>query len=104
MSRRCSICHHPKRDEIDRALVSGTPYRSVAQRAAASPDAVFRHSRHLPRTLRAAQKSLEVARADSLVEMLQRLISEAERLKQKAEEAADYRTALAGNAQIGRII
>ncbi len=104
MSRRCTICRHLKREEIDAALVAGAPYRSVAQRAAVSPDAVFRHSRHLSGTLTASRKAAEVARADSLVEQLQELRSDAQRLKEKAEDAGDYRTALAAIRELCRIV
>jgi hypothetical protein len=104
MSRQCTICRHARREEIDASLLAGIPYRSVAQRAAVSPDAVFRHSRHLPGTLAASSKAAEVARADSLVEQLQRLKSDAQRLKEKAEQAGDHRTALAALRELCRII
>jgi hypothetical protein len=30
--RRCTVCDHPERHSFNEALVSGTPYRSVAKR------------------------------------------------------------------------
>ena len=43
MARTCTICTHPERAAIDKALVAGQPYRSIAQHFAASADAVLRH-------------------------------------------------------------
>ena len=55
MPRPCSICQHPRREGIDKGLVAGGSYRSIAQRFGASPDAVMRHKRdHLPLVLAAA--------------------------------------------------
>ena len=48
MPRPCTICSHPKRDEINRALLERLPYRTVAKHFEASPAAVFRHRQHLP--------------------------------------------------------
>lgn len=48
----CTICSHPKRAEIDKALVAGSVFRDVAQRFAVSRDALFRHKRdHLAEAL-----------------------------------------------------
>jgi hypothetical protein len=47
MPRRCSVCIHPDRQQIDQAIVSGNSYRTVAQQFAISRDAVVRHRRHL---------------------------------------------------------
>jgi hypothetical protein len=43
MPRACSICTHPKRAEIDKALVAGTPLRNVAERFETSATALHRH-------------------------------------------------------------
>jgi hypothetical protein len=44
MTRRCSVCDHPQRQEIDRALVaSERSYREIAQQFFLSPDALVRH-------------------------------------------------------------
>jgi hypothetical protein len=46
----------------------------------------------------------EILRADGLMEHLNHLTSEAARLKQKAEQAKDYRTALAGVREMSRLL
>jgi len=103
--RVCSICTHRQRPAIDQALVAGEPYRGIAQRFAASPDAVFRHrSDHLPATLVQARAVEEVAHADGLLGQLVRLQDDARRIGSRAEEAGDLRTALIGIRELVRIV
>jgi hypothetical protein len=66
MPRRCTVCDHPERNGIDEALVSGTPYRSVAKRFGLSESAVYRHKgEHLPAHLFKAREPEEMAQADN---------------------------------------
>lgn len=59
MARRCTVCAHPDRDEIDTALVMGRSVRAVAEEYGLQRDAVHRHARnHLPGTLAAAASAL----------------------------------------------
>jgi hypothetical protein len=103
--RTCTVCAHGRRSEIDRALVSGESYRGIAQRFAASPDAVFRHrSDHVPAALAQAQAAGEVAQADTLLGQLQQLQADARRIGKKAEDGGDYRAALAGVRELVRIV
>jgi len=54
------VCDHPERHGIDEALVSGTPYRSVAKRFELSESAVYRHKvDHLPAHLLKAKRSFQ---------------------------------------------
>ena len=43
MPRRCTICHHKDRAEIEKALVHGEPFRDIAARFGTSPSAAHRH-------------------------------------------------------------
>ena len=105
MPRVCTVCVHAEREAIDRALLAGEPYRGIAQRYAASPDAVFRHrSDHLPAALAQAREATEVARADSLLDQLAELRADARRIGGKAEGAGDLKTALAGVRELVRIV
>jgi hypothetical protein len=74
------------------------------QRCAVSRDAVVRHRRHLPAVLAHAQEVKEVAHGDSLLAQLRELTSEAQRLKVIAEQAGDYRAALAAVRELCRIV
>ena len=96
MARTCTICRHTQRNEIDRALVAGEPYRSVAQRFEASAPAVYRHQRgHLVKAMVKAHDAREVAHGDSLVAQLQDLQQRALGILTEAERSGDHRTALA---------
>lgn len=95
--RVCTICTHPERDAINTALASQEPYRVVAQRYAASPDAVYRHKvDHLPAKLAQAESAKETALADDLLGQVKALRNKAISILGKAEAAGDLRTALLG--------
>lgn len=58
--RSCSICIHPKRKQIDQALVSGTSYRRIATQFVVSEAAARRHkANHLPDRLIVAHEQQE---------------------------------------------
>ncbi len=97
MPRICTVCAHSQRSEIDRALVEGATYRTIADRFGLSETALKRHkSEHLPGHVAKAQEAAQVADADDLLQQLKALRNRAIRILQKAETAGDYRTALAG--------
>ena len=45
MNTQCTICRHPKREEIEDALVRRVPMRRIARRYGVSKSAVGRHIR-----------------------------------------------------------
>jgi len=104
MPRTCTACRHPKRAEIDGALLGGEPLRNVAKQFSLSAASLFRHKAHLPKTLAKAHEAREVARADSLVAQLNQLAADARRVQGKAEAAGDLRTALAGVRELTRLV
>src|SRR3712207_9300377 len=103
MPRRCTVCDHSERHNIDGALVSGTPYRSVAKRFGLSESAVYRHkNEHLPAHLLKAREAEEVAQADDLLEQVRNLQAHALDILERAEKAGDLKTALAAISQARR--
>jgi hypothetical protein len=104
MPRRCSVCTHPHRQQIDQAIVSGNSYRTVAQQFTISRDAVARHRRHLSAAVINSLSSGSISAPQSLLAQLEELRSEAQRLKQKAERDGDYRAALAAVRELCRIV
>jgi uncharacterized protein (DUF1810 family) len=97
MPRVCTICTHPEREAINQALVAAEPYRVIAQRFAASPDAVYRHKiDHLPAVMVKAEQAKETALADDLLGQVKALRNKAIAILGKAEAAGDLRTALMG--------
>ena len=97
MPRVCSICVHPEREAINKALVDGMVYRTIAQRFAASPDAVLRHkTEHLPAIMVKSKEAQEEALADDLFAQLKQLRNKAISILLKAESAGDLQTSLLG--------
>jgi len=97
MPRKCTICAHPKRAEIDQAIVDGVPYRAIACRYGVGREAVRRHAKnHVPRTLVKAHEAEEVSRADDLLARAREYEAHAVALLEKAAEEDDYGTALRG--------
>lgn len=45
MARICTVCSHPRRDEIERAIVEGTPIRRIAADTGLSETALHRHKK-----------------------------------------------------------
>ncbi len=96
MPRSCTVCAHPRRDEIDEALVAGESsaeiagrYRTIGERA------IRRHkANHIPARLVMAQAAEEVAQADTLLGQVRDLQRRALEILDKAEEAGELRTAL----------
>jgi hypothetical protein len=95
--RRCTVCAHPELEIINRALVGGEPYRSVANRyESLSQAAVQRHQEnHLPATLAKAREAEEVAHADDLLDQVRGLQARTLAILEAAEETSQHRTALA---------
>jgi hypothetical protein len=94
------VCDHLERHGIDEALVSGTPYRSVAKRFEVSESAVYRHKvDHLPAHLLKAREFEEVAQADDLLDQVRDLQTRALDILERAEKVGDLRIALAAISQ-----
>ncbi len=96
MPRRCTICDHPQRPEIDEALVRGVTLWEIAGNYGISKSAVHRHAEaHIPEALRHALRASEVAHGDALLGQVLELRDRALGVLTKAEGAEDHRTALA---------
>ena len=90
MPQICTICRHAKRDEIDQALLSEEPLRTIAKRSATSPTALFRHKRdHIATALASAKHVADELQAETLFERLRAI---------NRETAAILAEARAGNS------
>jgi len=66
----CSVCDHDDLSEINAALASNEPLRTIADRWSVSKTALIRHrNRHLPVSELKAKEAEEVNRADDLEEV-----------------------------------
>ena len=70
MPRKCTICRHAQRHEIEADLQAGLPYRDVARRHSISKDAVSRH--------RASHVSLHTTPALATVTKIRALLDSGE--------------------------
>ena len=97
MGRLCTVCTHPRRDEIEAAIIEGRSYRVIAEEFGLKKDAVRRHAlNHLRKDLIEKAAEVEARYADDLLHRLLGYLTDAEDLLERAEEAGDLRTALNG--------
>jgi hypothetical protein len=61
MPRTCTICQHPQRAAIDKALVAGEPLRNIAEHFGTSTTALHRHKEDHLRDLLAQAKQRQAA-------------------------------------------
>jgi hypothetical protein len=95
MPRSCTICAHPKREEIDHHLVGDSSNLSVSSLFGVSESAIRRHKgNHLPAKLVLAEKAAEVAEADNLLAQVQDLQTRTLAILEAAEHTQQHRTAL----------
>ena len=96
MPRTCTICAHPEREPIDKALVDGERFRNIAERYQVNLAPLVRHrDDHIPATLVKAREAVEAAHADDLLAQVTDLRDRALGILGKAETADDLRAALA---------
>jgi hypothetical protein len=100
MPRACTVCGHPERLAIERAVLAGAARAAVARAHGVSARAVGNHAaRHLSRQLVKATDVREATRADLLLDEVREAQARARRIADLAERASDYRTALLGIRQ-----
>lgn len=121
--RPCTVCTHEKRQEIDKALVTGTSHRNVAEQFRLSPSAVYRHKRgHLAARLKRAfeakgtreavalvqhrteEQAREVGQALDVVQQLRAINSATLQVLQKARESEKHSLSLQAVDRIHRQI
>src|SRR5436190_12848813 len=59
LARTCTICHHHRRDTMDKALLRGEQLNSVARRHGVSDDALGRHRKHMQLVIAKAAAQVE---------------------------------------------
>jgi len=95
MGRRCVVCGHPEREEIERRLAGGESYRNIAQRFGLSIYSLHRHMRaHLSPAVRAALEAGELERGATALERVRELNREARALLEEAKRKERYTAAV----------
>ena len=96
--RTCTVCGHPQRAEIDRALLAGTPYRTVirtvADRRAISKTALIRHRSHIAAAVAEAERATGLQTLHDVLKAMDDLQRRVERLATKLEGGKDHRVTL----------
>src|SRR5215472_3625134 len=104
MSRKCSICNHDRRQEIEHTLLRGESHRAIAQQFTVPRGAVARHLKHVSTALTQARKLGEVEDGRSILGQLRELKIHEEHVRVRADRAGDHRTALAALREQARLV
>jgi hypothetical protein len=93
--RRCTVCMHPNRHEIDVAIARGDSYAMIANRFGISWQSVRRHAiTHLTKTVQDAVRaeaalSVQNAIRTDVIEPGARILSQVRELNQRARQLLD---------------
>jgi transposase-like protein len=104
MAMLCTVCSNQNQGEIDQMLLAGTSLRQIARQHGTSATALHRHKKHISKGLVVAREAAVVAKADTLLDQVRNLLSQAERLTLRAEQAGSLDTALRGIAQVRGVL
>jgi len=97
LARTCTICHHQRRDAMDKLLLRGEQLKAVARRFSVSDDALGRHKKHMQIIMAKAAAlgdQKDVAYGNGLLAEVARIRADAERLQLESESRRDLRGAL----------
>jgi len=102
MARTCTICTHPRRDEIDEAILSGTSYRDIAEHFGTSKTAVWRHADagHIADKLVKAKGEKEILAADNLLMEMENLHQRTLTFLDEVEADRDRRSFIAAIKEV----
>ena len=99
MPRPCSICTHSERLEIDRLLLSGEPYRNLAERFGLSIGSISRHREaHIGTDLRDVREVMARAREEALSQIKAEEVETLETVK--AEIITEARESIASRLEL----
>ena len=86
MPRKCSICVHKKRKESDQAILDGKPLRHIVAQFGTSTGTIQRHKKHFSQQLLKAKNAEDIESGDSLLDQMQKINENANRLLDTAME------------------
>ena len=98
MPQLCSICNHPRRQAIDKAIIARQSNRRIATQHGLSEAAVRRHKKggHLPGKLIKAAETRDRRDAERLLNLMDELLTDAKGVIKAAKKSKDHRTLLMG--------
>jgi hypothetical protein len=92
MGRKCSICEHKSRQEIDSALVSpGAVLRDIASQYRVGKDALSRHVNggHIAEKIQKARNAREAVEADNLLSRIVKHQGRFDKLIERVQKTGD---------------
>ncbi|GAA6745311.1 hypothetical protein Thermus71318_08120 [Thermus brockianus] len=94
VSRKCTICTHPQREEIDRELAEGRSIRDIARRYSVSRPSLHRHRTHVQDAIQQAIEAKVVSVGASVLDRIRELNREARSLLEEARSKGRYAAAV----------
>ncbi len=94
MPKPCTVCSHAKLEEIDRALMAGVAYRTLAAQYGLSASALCRHTKHLARYQKNIKDYEDRKYHRVMLDKLDLLEVRLDRLFKEAENSRSVRVAL----------
>jgi transposase-like protein len=86
MPQACSVCNHPKRLEIDKAILSGRSLASISRQYGVSSDALYHHrDNHITRQLATAMAKKELYQSMDMLSEIDELLHRTRRIMAQAE-------------------
>ena len=82
MVQRCSVRNHASCIDINRSLLAGVPYRTLAAQYGLSPSALCRHAKHIDRQREIHLRQQDREYQESIMEKLELLDHRLDRLFQ----------------------
>ncbi len=102
MGRRCTICTHPRAEEINAALDDGTPVAEIARAFGVQRPSINRHrGTHLAARIDPIPLNLL---ASETLEQVDSLTREADRIRRAAESSGDLRLALQAVRELASLV
>ena len=97
MPRKCSICIHPKRQEIEEASLRGESYRRISTDFSVSEEALRRHknNNHIGRKIAITEYESKLEYGSSIFDQLDKINQNANSLLDKAMTEANENPNLA---------
>jgi hypothetical protein len=97
MAQTCSICKHPRRQEIERAMVGKVSCRKIAALYDFSASTVSAHRRHLPEALLGAGRDAKSQEDSELAKATNKLLAQMQTLERRVRHGRNRNTAQAGD-------
>lgn len=96
MTPTCTICKHPKRQEIERAMVGKVACRKIAALYDFSASTVSAHRRHLPEALLGAGRDAKSQEDNELAKATNKLLQKMQWMERRVRHGKNRNTAAAG--------